>query len=339
MRLAKKQTELILPKICRREAGAVRKLQDACSQDGPGFFYLKMDQQEASAAAELLRLSREFFALDAKRKNALRNSSDHFFRYRGFRIPASGPGYRPVAGDANFQNDSRESFNVGRSDLADDPNRPYGSTPWPQHVPGFREACENYASLLCRCSCELRKQLAEALGMSRDYFEAPGLFDTSPWLLGMVHYMPTPSDVAKGCFGIAPHQDDGIFTLLHTDGTPGLQICPSWQGSVFHRDEEMLDPSLEWVDVDPIPGHWIVNLGTQLTRWSRGRFKATLHRVIVDSARPAHRYSLPFFYEANLDAPLTMLGSSDFENTLTPGEILLEMAQRDGLELLRDTEV
>ena len=67
--------------------------------------------------------------------------------------------------------------------------------------------------------------------------------------------------------------------------------------------------SPEWFDVQPVAGHWVVNLGTMLTRWSGGQFKATLHRVVVTNRHKA-RYSVPFFFEPNLDAPIVPPGES-----------------------------
>jgi len=303
-----------------------------------------MSEQEITLAERVLKASRDFFAIDLADKQALKCGYDEYCRYQGFRVPGCGPGYRAVAQDANFRTDSRESFNIGW-DTSLDPMAPYGMTPWPSDtkVPGFKSTCNAYADLLCSKSKQLRECIAESLGEKADFFDAPGLFDRPPWLLGMVHYQPVPSDISQGRFGIAPHQDGTLFTLLYTDGQPGLQMCPSWSGSGVHREAAMEDDTLEWVDVEPLPGHWIVNLGTLLALWSGGQFKATLHRVVL-GVRPADRYSIPFFYEADFDAQIKgSVGklvdwqqgdSSSQRGSVTPGEILLNMAWRDGLQLL-----
>ncbi len=58
--------------------------------------------------------------------------------------------------------------------------------------------------------------------------------------------------------------DKALVRLLAvTDGTPGLQIL---KGGA-------------WIDVPPIPGTVIVNLGDMLERWTSGKFKSTQHRV------------------------------------------------------------
>jgi isopenicillin N synthase-like dioxygenase len=55
-----------------------------------------------------------------------------------------------------------------------------------------------------------------------------------------------------------------MFTFLVTDDTPGLQI--NLQG--------------EWIDVPPLKGGFIVNLGDLLQFWTNDTFKSTLHRVV-----------------------------------------------------------
>jgi isopenicillin N synthase-like dioxygenase len=89
----------------------------------------------------------------------------------------------------------------------------------------------------------------------------------------------------------APHVDSGLLTLLAQDGVSGLQAR--------HR-------SGDWIDVPPMEATLAVNFGRVLERWSRGRIKATEHRVIGSGLQ---RMSVPFFYEARVDAvigPLPM---------------------------------
>ena len=100
----------------------------------------------------------------------------------------------------------------------------------------------------------------------------------------------------------------------------------------------MLEDSLEWQDVEHVKGHWVVNLGTLLQRWTNGEFHATLHRVVI--TEPAHRFSLPFFYEAALDAPIacvpSCVGRGEPAPPTTPGDLLLDMAAREGVAVYRE---
>ena len=58
---------------------------------------------------------------------------------------------------------------------------------------------------------------------------------------------------------------------LDADGQPGLHICANRVASHIER---------KWTPIRPKPRTCIVNIGTELERWSNGRFKATLHAVL-----------------------------------------------------------
>jgi len=335
----------------------LESIRNLINQDGPGFFYLRMNEEEEQAAHAALHSSRDqLFPLPFEDKQKLANGPEQWFRYGGYRIPASGPGFRAAGADANFLRDQRESYNVGW-DTCRCPDPPYGATPWPDEAsaPGFRSVCETYTALLLKRSHWLRKLLAQVMTMEEgkndelNGLHDDKLFDRSAYLLGFVRYQPVASalDLPQNQqkFGIAPHQDGGVFTLLYTDGSPGLQVCPSWGGTGIHRTSTMHDKELQWYDVPFRKGHWIVNLGTMMSRWSSGFFKATLHRVVIkDQKSEAARHSMPFFYEPNVDAevrPVVVARSGTASpvgatRTITPGQIALDMAKQDGLALVRD---
>lgn len=106
-----------------------------------------------------------------------------------------------------------------------------------------------------------------------------------------------------------------MVTLLKTDSNPGLQILRAGA----------------WVDVPPVPGAYIINLGDMLMRcaapccrhacaapacvqraelsllhrWTNDRFKSTMHRVVTTGS--CDRYSIAFFVEPNFDAVVECL--------------------------------
>jgi isopenicillin N synthase-like dioxygenase len=77
----------------------------------------------------------------------------------------------------------------------------------------------------------------------------------------------------------------------------------------------------QWLDVTPIPDAFVLNIGQMMARWSNGVLKATRHRVVIDHLTTQPRFSIPYFYNCNLDtvvAPLKDFLSPDPEKNLEP---------------------
>jgi isopenicillin N synthase-like dioxygenase len=87
--------------------------------------------------------------------------------------------------------------------------------------------------------------------------------------------------VALGC---ETHVDSGIFTILYQDKKGGLQVqnrkTKAWHDVLFNKNA------------------LIVNTGLALQYLSKGKFKATNHRVIWNKTQ---RMSIPFFFEPSYD--------------------------------------
>jgi isopenicillin N synthase-like dioxygenase len=82
-----------------------------------------------------------------------------------------------------------------------------------------------------------------------------------------------------------------FLTLLHAPA-PGLQIAGAGG---------------RWADVAPLEGAFVVNLGDMLERWTNGRYRSTLHRVVNPLGR--ERHSCAFFFEPNFDTVVAALPS------------------------------
>jgi isopenicillin N synthase-like dioxygenase len=84
------------------------------------------------------------------------------------------------------------------------------------------------------------------------------------------------SDVAFGA-----HTDFGSITILF-NRLGGLQV---------------LAPNGEWLSVQPLPGHAIVNLGDAMVKFSDGLLKSNIHRVVTmpGLSEVVDRYSVVYF--------------------------------------------
>ena len=87
--------------------------------------------------------------------------------------------------------------------------------------------------------------------------------------------------VALGC---ETHVDSGVFTVLYQDKKGGLQVQ--------NRKNK------KWYDVPFNKNALIVNTGLALEYLSKGKFKATNHRVLWNKTK---RMSIPFFFEPSYD--------------------------------------
>ena len=87
--------------------------------------------------------------------------------------------------------------------------------------------------------------------------------------------------VALGC---ETHVDSGVFTILYQDKKGGLQVqnrkTKKWHNASFNKKA------------------LVVNTGRALEFLSKGKFKATNHRVIWNKKK---RMSIPFFFEPSYD--------------------------------------
>jgi len=102
--------------------------------------------------------------------------------------------------------------------------------------------------------------------------------------------------VALGC---ETHVDSGVFTVLYQDRKGGLQVQ--------NRKNK------KWYDVPFNKKALVVNTGRALEFLSKGKFKATNHRVLWNKSK---RLSVPFFFEPSYDFKMnqSFLNGSKFKN-------------------------
>ena len=105
--------------------------------------------------------------------------------------------------------------------------------------------------------------------------------------------------VALGC---ETHVDSGIFTILYQDKKGGLQVQ--------NRKNK------KWYNVPFNKNALVVNTGRALQFLSKGKFKATNHRVLWNKKK---RMTIPFFFEPSYDFKMSksfLYGSTTTDNAL-----------------------
>lgn len=78
------------------------------------------------------------------------------------------------------------------------------------------------------------------------------------------------------------HSDFGSLTLLFQDSTGGLEIADSATADTV-SSAKFEEQGGRFIKVNPLFGTVVVNVGYLLMRWSNGRWKNTIHRVIDPS--------------------------------------------------------
>lgn len=267
-----------------------------------GFIYVENHGVPASLIENARRTGLEFFRMPAETKLAAATNEFHHGYLR--------PGSTKMYDDA--RPDLKESFNWGveRNDGMARPSNPLlGPNVWPPGMPSLRDAVYPFFAAASACAEDLLRGFALGAGLDPLHF-----IPHRDWPLSrgsLQYYPPPPPDAGEDRFGVAPHTDFGVLTVLCQDEVGGLQI-------------RLLDG--EWVAVPPIPGTFVVNVGDLLERWSRRRYRSTPHRVINSSGR--ERLSLVLAYDPDFETlidPDTFPGGDEDpgDPPITCGDYLL----------------
>ena len=206
--------------------------------------------------------------------------------------------------------DLKESFIWGQQDasgncLEDHPLR--GKNQWPVFVPELQVTALEYFDK----AHEVAKLLMRgfALGMNLDEHFFMQTCDKPMSRASFVYYPVQPEESGEQQFGVGPHTDFGVLTVLCQDNTGGLQVQ---------------DVNGDWIHAPPIEGTLVVNVGDLLSRWTAGVYKSTPHRVVNTSGQ--ERLSLVLAFDPN---PETRIDANDIpglqavDDPITCGDYLL----------------
>ncbi|KAG6512197.1 hypothetical protein ZIOFF_030293 [Zingiber officinale] len=156
----------------------------------------------------------------------------------------------------------------------------FGASLNPQEIPSVcREATLTYYEHMVGLAKLVFELLSEALGLSRDYLKRLNL--SSKCTISAHYYPACPQPELTMC--TARHSDPICLTLLVENAFGGLQVR--------HKGY--------WVDVPPVPGVILVNVGDLLQLISNDKVISVEHRVLASRQGP--RLSVAMFFAPNTD--------------------------------------
>lgn len=272
---------------------AVQAIGRACRDTG--FFAITGHGLPASQIDDAFAAAHEVFALPAAAKQELAIARHgHNRGYVALGVESL---------DEKAAPDLKEAFNLIWTDEATRP-----PNVWPP-IPGWRERMQRYFDAVLAVGRSLHQGFALDLGLPADHFADK--LDAPMATLRLLHYPAEfGAGTPQGQAGAGTHTDYGNVTLLATDGVAGLQVQRRGGG---------------WIDVPPLPGAFVCNIGDCLMRWSNDVYASTPHRVLAPAQE---RCSIAFFLDPNPDALVSAIpscvpeGESPKYAPITAGEYL-----------------
>ncbi len=280
----------------------VNQIKDVYSTAGVS--YLINHNIPPQLFSAILRLSDEFHQLPNEEKRKI-EFNDHFSGY----IPNSREITTSNGKGIRKQNQSDSFFYHNKPIICSAKawkNHPFsGVQQWPNQPQHFKSLLLEYKNALSALCHKLLPVFSMAMGLNPNGLAK--FFNDPTIILRLLCYSQAPLD---DLYGLNPHVDLGCFTLLLQDNNGGLQA----------------EIDGKWVDVPPVDNSLVLNVGKVLSLWSQEKLKASLHRVINKSGR--RRYSIPFFFDCNLDSKLNAFdctfdnASSDSLGSYSYGQLI-----------------
>ena len=253
-----------------------RKVGYACEKIG--FMIIVGHGVSEALVSRTFVVAQDFFALSHKEKMKVhrRGKGLGYLPLETESLSSSTFG-RPTPGDL------KESFNIGAN---------HAQNQWPERPIHMRSILMEYYHAMMELGTNIMYIFAVALGLSESFFDK--MINKPKAVLRATNYPPLEKAPEPEQFRASPHTDYGTLTIISTKSETGFQV--------YTRTGE-------WIDVEPPPNSFIVNIGDLMMHWTNDKWISTLHRVINPPINKAgkQQQSLVFFHNPNPDALIKCL--------------------------------
>ncbi|KDP25105.1 hypothetical protein JCGZ_22640 [Jatropha curcas] len=175
---------------------------------------------------------------------------------------------------------------------------------WPKEC---KEVALEYLRTSIKMVRKLLEVLIEKLGVKLDDSKIDALIGMK--MVNMNFYPTCPNPELT--VGVGRHSDMGTLTVLLQDEIGGLYV--KLEDNVDGKDKG------EWIEIPPVTGALVINVGDTLQILSNGRYKSAEHRVRTTSLQS--RVSVPIF---TIPKPTEKIAP------------FAELVERDGVALYRE---